>query len=124
MRISLQWLGEWIGGPLPAPKGLAARLTMAGLEVEGVEAAAPPLPGVTPTVPGSCTLPLPGSCTQVRSWAGQHVHECLEQNDPRPRSRCRWWSPTLSGRAAHSGPRSLARSPTRLRDTPRQGRSS
>ena len=46
MRISLQWLGEWIGRPLPAPKDLAARLTMAGLEVEGVEAAAPPLPGV------------------------------------------------------------------------------
>ena len=46
MRISLQWLSEWIGGPLPAPKDLAARLTMAGLEVEGVEAAAPPLPGV------------------------------------------------------------------------------
>jgi phenylalanyl-tRNA synthetase beta chain len=46
MRISLQWLGEWIGGPLPAPQDLAARLTMAGLEIEGVEAAAPPLPGV------------------------------------------------------------------------------
>ena len=46
MRISLQWLSEWIGGPLPAPKDLAARLTMAGLEIEGVEAAAPPLPGV------------------------------------------------------------------------------
>ncbi|MBK6350420.1 MAG: phenylalanine--tRNA ligase subunit beta [Proteobacteria bacterium] len=46
MRISLQWLGEWSGGPLPAPRDLAARLTMAGLEIEGVEAAAPPLPGV------------------------------------------------------------------------------
>jgi phenylalanyl-tRNA synthetase beta chain len=46
MRISLQWLNEWIGGPLPAPKDLAARLTMAGLEIEGIEAAAPPLPGV------------------------------------------------------------------------------
>ena len=46
MRISLQWLSEWVGGPLPAPKDLAARLTMAGLEIEGVEAAAPPLPGV------------------------------------------------------------------------------
>ncbi|MGL6223718.1 MAG: YtpR family tRNA-binding protein, partial [Steroidobacteraceae bacterium] len=46
MRISLQWLSEWIGGPLPAPKDLAARLTMAGLEIEGVAAAAPPLPGV------------------------------------------------------------------------------
>jgi phenylalanyl-tRNA synthetase beta chain len=46
MRISLQWLGEWLGGPLPAPRELAARLTMAGLEIEGIEAAAPPLPGV------------------------------------------------------------------------------
>lgn len=46
MRISLQWLSEWLGGPLPAAKDLAARLTMAGLEVEGVEAAAPPLPGI------------------------------------------------------------------------------
>src|SRR5512137_2448331 len=46
MRISLQWLSEWLGGTLPAPKDLAARLTMAGLEIEGIEAAAPPLPGV------------------------------------------------------------------------------
>ena len=46
MRISLQWLSEWIDGPLPAPKDLAARLTMAGLEIEGIESAAPPLPGV------------------------------------------------------------------------------
>jgi phenylalanyl-tRNA synthetase beta chain len=46
MRISLQWLGEWLRGALPAPKALAHRLTMAGLEIEAVEAAAPPLPGV------------------------------------------------------------------------------
>jgi phenylalanyl-tRNA synthetase beta chain len=46
MRISLQWLSEWFVSPLPAPGEVAARLTMAGLEVEGVEAAAPPLPGV------------------------------------------------------------------------------
>src|SRR5512135_826451 len=46
MRISLQWLSEWIDGPLPAAKDLAARLTMAGLEIEGIEAAAPPLPGI------------------------------------------------------------------------------
>jgi phenylalanyl-tRNA synthetase beta chain len=46
MRISLQWLSEWLGGTLPPPKDLAARLTMAGLEIEGIEAAAPPLPGV------------------------------------------------------------------------------
>jgi phenylalanyl-tRNA synthetase beta chain len=46
MRISLQWLGEWLGGELPPARDLAARLTMSGLEVEGVEAAAPPLPGI------------------------------------------------------------------------------
>ena len=46
MRISLQWLSEWLEGPAPAPRDLAARLTMAGLEIEGIEAAAPPLPGV------------------------------------------------------------------------------
>ena len=46
MRISLQWLGEWLDGELPAARDLAARLTMAGLEIEGIEAAAPPLPGV------------------------------------------------------------------------------
>ncbi|HET9694670.1 MAG TPA: phenylalanine--tRNA ligase subunit beta [Steroidobacteraceae bacterium] len=46
MRISLQWLSEWLGGAAPAPRDLAARLTMAGLEIEGIEAAAPPLPGV------------------------------------------------------------------------------
>ena len=46
MRISLQWLGEWLEGTLPEPKALASRLTMAGLEIEGIAAAAPPLPGV------------------------------------------------------------------------------
>jgi phenylalanyl-tRNA synthetase beta chain len=46
MRISLQWLGEWLDGEVPAAKELAARLTMAGLEIEGIESAAPPLEGV------------------------------------------------------------------------------
>jgi phenylalanyl-tRNA synthetase beta chain len=45
MRISIQWLGEWLGSS-PEPRELAARLTMAGLEIEALEAAAPPLPGV------------------------------------------------------------------------------
>jgi len=45
MRISIQWLGEWLGSA-PEPRELAARLTMAGLEIEAVEPAAPPLPGV------------------------------------------------------------------------------
>ncbi|NJD31409.1 MAG: phenylalanine--tRNA ligase subunit beta [Gammaproteobacteria bacterium] len=45
MRISINWLGEWLG-VTPEPRELAARLTMAGLEIEAVEPAAPPLPGV------------------------------------------------------------------------------
>jgi phenylalanyl-tRNA synthetase beta chain len=45
MRISIQWLSEWLG-TAPEPRELAARLTMAGLEIEAVEPAAPPLEGV------------------------------------------------------------------------------
>jgi phenylalanyl-tRNA synthetase beta chain len=45
MRISVQWLKEWLDS-VPEPRELAARLTMAGLEVEGIESAAPPLPGI------------------------------------------------------------------------------
>lgn len=45
MRVSVQWLGEMLGIALDA-QDLAARLTMAGLEIEAVEPAAPPLPGV------------------------------------------------------------------------------
>ncbi len=45
MRISIQWLSEWLGST-PEPRDLAARLTMAGLEIEAVEPAAPPLGGV------------------------------------------------------------------------------
>jgi phenylalanyl-tRNA synthetase beta chain len=45
MRISVDWLSEWLGAS-PEPQDLAKRLTMAGLEIEAVEPAAPPLPGV------------------------------------------------------------------------------
>jgi len=45
MRISVQWLNEWLAS-VPEPRELAALLTMAGLEVEGLEAAAPPLDGI------------------------------------------------------------------------------
>ena len=38
MKISVSWLKEWIE---KIPSDLADRLTMAGLEVEGVELAAP-----------------------------------------------------------------------------------
>ena len=45
MRISVNWLNDWLGKPAEA-RDLAERLTMAGLEVEAVERAAPPLPGI------------------------------------------------------------------------------
>jgi len=45
MRISVQWLSEWLE-QAPEARELASRLTMAGLEVEGIAAAAPPLPGI------------------------------------------------------------------------------
>jgi phenylalanyl-tRNA synthetase beta chain len=45
MRISVNWLNEWLGRPAEA-RELAARLTMAGLEVEAIEPAAPPLAGI------------------------------------------------------------------------------
>lgn len=45
MKISLNWLRDWVetGDDVPA---LAHALTMAGLEIEGVAAAGPQLPGV------------------------------------------------------------------------------
>ena len=45
MRVSVNWLNEWLD-VVPPPRELADRLTMAGLEIEAVEPAAPPLPGV------------------------------------------------------------------------------
>jgi phenylalanyl-tRNA synthetase beta chain len=45
MRISVHWLNEWLATPVEA-RDLATRLTMAGLEVEAIEPAAPPLAGV------------------------------------------------------------------------------
>ncbi len=40
MKISTQWLGEWVEHPGDA-EALSAQLTMAGLEVDGIEPAAP-----------------------------------------------------------------------------------
>jgi phenylalanyl-tRNA synthetase beta chain len=45
MKFSEKWLREWVDPPLDTA-GLASRLTMAGLEVEAVEAVAPPFSGV------------------------------------------------------------------------------
>jgi phenylalanyl-tRNA synthetase beta chain len=45
MRVSVNWLNDWLGAA-PEPRELAARLTMAGLEVEAIEPAAAPLQGI------------------------------------------------------------------------------
>lgn len=45
MRVSIAWLREWLGVDFDA-RDLATRLTMAGLEVEAVEPAAPPFTGI------------------------------------------------------------------------------
>lgn len=45
MKFSDQWLREWVNPPL-GPEELGARLTMAGLELDGIEPAAPPFTGV------------------------------------------------------------------------------
>jgi phenylalanyl-tRNA synthetase beta chain len=45
MKISLQWLGEWADTGADV-RGLAHALTMVGLEVEAIHAAAPPLANV------------------------------------------------------------------------------
>ncbi len=45
MKISLQWLHEWVNHGLE-PKALGHALTMAGFELEGIHAAAPAFEGV------------------------------------------------------------------------------
>jgi phenylalanyl-tRNA synthetase beta chain len=45
MRVSEQWLREWVN-PAISSAELAAQLTMAGLEVDSIEPAAPPFSGV------------------------------------------------------------------------------
>src|ERR1700733_15765935 len=45
MKVPISWLREWVKLPWDAAE-LGSRLTMAGLELEAVEAAAPPFTGV------------------------------------------------------------------------------
>ena len=45
MRVSYQWLSEWVAVPWEA-RALGERLTMAGFEMERLELAAPPFAGV------------------------------------------------------------------------------
>ena len=37
MRVSLDWLAEYLEGELPSPEAVAERLTFLGLEVEAIE---------------------------------------------------------------------------------------
>ncbi|HEV2441853.1 MAG TPA: phenylalanine--tRNA ligase subunit beta [Steroidobacteraceae bacterium] len=45
MRVPYSWLAEWVSVPW-SPRELGSRLTMAGLELEALEPAAPPFSGV------------------------------------------------------------------------------
>jgi phenylalanyl-tRNA synthetase beta chain len=45
MKVPYTWLAEWVTVPWPAPE-LGSRLTMAGIELEALGAAAPPFTGV------------------------------------------------------------------------------
>jgi alpha-galactosidase len=47
----------------------------------------------------AATLPLPGHCNQVRSYAGQHMHEFLLQVEPLSRSL--WRRESRRGRTSH-----------------------
>lgn len=53
MRVSEQWLREWVNPPLTTEQ-LAEALTMAGLEVDAMEPAAPPFHGVVVGEIASC----------------------------------------------------------------------
>jgi phenylalanyl-tRNA synthetase beta chain len=53
VKVSIEWLREWVDAGWD-PATLAARLTMAGLEVEGVEPACPPFTGVVVAAVVSC----------------------------------------------------------------------
>jgi phenylalanyl-tRNA synthetase beta chain len=54
VRVSVDWLKDWIDVGVE-PRELAHRLTMAGLEVEAIEAAAPPLEGVVVGEVAACS---------------------------------------------------------------------
>jgi phenylalanyl-tRNA synthetase beta chain len=53
MKLPLSWLADWVALPSSAAE-LSARLTAAGFEVEGLEAAAPPFEGVVVARIESC----------------------------------------------------------------------
>ena len=46
MKVSLKWLSDYVKLPPTRPAGLAQRLTLAGLEVEGIESPGAALDGV------------------------------------------------------------------------------
>ena len=61
------------------------------------------------------TLPLPGHAEGVRFWAGQHMHEFLEQNEPLTRSL--WVRESRRGRTTHDTfPMAVVRTPGATED--------
>jgi phenylalanyl-tRNA synthetase beta chain len=67
MKISLQWLGEWVDTGKDV-RGLAHALTMVGLEVEAIQPAAPPLANVVVGEVRSI-IPTPRNSTSAASGA-------------------------------------------------------
>lgn len=82
MRVSAKWLNEWVAHGLSIPE-LAERLTMAGLEVDAIEPAAPDFSGV---VVGevSAVEPHPNAdklrLCRVRDGQGEHAVVCGAPN--------------------------------------------
>jgi phenylalanyl-tRNA synthetase beta chain len=71
MKISLQWLSEWADTGSDV-RGLAHALTMVGLEVEGIHAAAPPLANVVVGEVKSVTKhPDAEKLNVCRVWSGR-----------------------------------------------------
>ena len=84
MRVSEQWLRELVNPPLSAQQ-LAEALTMAGLEVDSVESAAPPCQGVLVSEIQSCSAHPEAAnlqiCTVTTSAAtGTHEVVCAAPN--------------------------------------------
>jgi phenylalanyl-tRNA synthetase beta chain len=75
MRVPMSWLSEWVEVPWPAPE-LGSRLTMAGFELEAIEAAAPAFTGVVVArIIAATAHPQADKLRvcQVTSGAGEHL---------------------------------------------------
>src|SRR5262245_4733762 len=96
MKASVRWLGELVSG-LDATAGeIAARLTAAGLEVEGESRLAEGLSGViVAEVRGSRKHPGAEKLTLVDVWDGREVTQvvCGAPNVPAPGGKVAWARP-------------------------------